>query len=164
MGGHWYGYGWESQLLETGFLAAAASPLGLTRHPPPSWLPVVGFRWLLFRIMLGSGLIKLRQSSSPCWRCWRPGQASCMEYFYETQPVPSPLARRLHFMPPWFHSGSTYTNHVVELLLPWLLLLPPLAGTPFRSLTVWGGGVAQLSFQLMLCASGNLSFLNVLTM
>ena len=114
MGGHWYGYGWESQLLETGFLAAAASPLGLTRHPPPSWLPVVGFRWLLFRIMLGSGLIKLRQSSSPCWRCWRPGQASCMEYFYETQPVPSPLARRLHFMPPWFHSGSTYTNHVVE--------------------------------------------------
>ena len=82
-----------------------------------------------------------------------------MEYFYETQPVPSPLARRLHFMPPWFHSGSTYTNHVVELLLP-AVAPAPLAGTHFRAFTV--GGVAQLVPAHALCVR-ELSFLNVLT-
>ena len=165
VGNLWYAYMWESQLLETGFLALWSVPLlPWSSTMPPAWFPVLTFRWLLFRVMLGSGLIKLRPSSSPCWKCWKKGQASCMEYFYETQPVPSPLSRRLHFMPSWFHTGSTYTNHVVEVLLPWLLLLPPLLGTNFRALAVWGGGVAQLSFQAMLCASGNLSFLNALTM
>ena len=123
VGDAWYSYGWESQLLETGFLAAFCVPfLGFlgwnaaSTAQPPAWLGCLGSRWLLFRIMIGSGLIKIRPSSSKCWRCWRKGQRSCMEFFYETQPVPSPMARRLHFMPSWFHTGSTYVNHLVELV------------------------------------------------
>src|SRR5260370_3803585 len=66
IGQEWYAYGWEIQLLETGFLAIFLCPLldprPFPRRPPPGaviWL----FRWLIFRIMLGAGLIKLRGDS-----------------------------------------------------------------------------------------------------
>ena len=64
-------------------------------------------------------------------------------------------------MPKWFHRGGTWSNHVIELGLVWLLLLPPVTKTLSRLGTF--GGLVQLAFQSMLIASGNLSFLNVLT-
>jgi hypothetical protein len=85
-----------------------------------------------------------------------------MDFFYETQPVPGPLSRRLHFLPKWFHRGSTLTNHVVELGLVWLLLVPPT--TPGLAQVGLWAGLVQLAFQAMLIAAGNLSFINVLTM
>ena len=69
VGQDWYGYGWEMQLLETGFLAIFLCPLldgrPFPRRPPPLiviWL----FRALIFRIMFGSGMIKIR--GDECWR------------------------------------------------------------------------------------------------
>ena len=69
LGQDWYGYGWEVQLLETGFLAIFLCPLldlrPFPKRPPPLvviWL----FRWLIFRIMFGAGLIKIRGDES--WR------------------------------------------------------------------------------------------------
>src|SRR5213593_4393544 len=59
----WYGYGWEIQLLETGFLSIFLCPL-LDGRPFPKCRPPILvfwlFRWLGFRIMIGAGLIKLR--------------------------------------------------------------------------------------------------------
>jgi hypothetical protein len=58
-GQDWYGYGWEIQLTETGFLAIFLCPL-LDARPFPKYAPplliIILFRWLTFRIMLGSGL------------------------------------------------------------------------------------------------------------
>uniref|UniRef100_A0A7S1DWK6 Lipase maturation factor n=2 Tax=Hemiselmis andersenii TaxID=464988 RepID=A0A7S1DWK6_HEMAN len=99
--------------------------------------------------MLGAGLIKLRGDS-----CWRDLTAMC--YHYETQPVPNPLSWRLHHTPLWVHKFETMANHVIELALPFLLILPWHAA---RTL----GGVAQVLFQCTIIASGNLSFLNWLT-
>jgi hypothetical protein len=151
IGQDWYGYGWEIQLLETGFLAAFLCPLldarPFPRRPPPTlvlWL----MRWLAFRIMLGAGLIKLR--GDPCWR-----DLTCLYYHYETQPIPNPLSRRLHFMPRWFHRAGALFNHAAELVAPWLVFGP----RPFRHVA---GGVL-LALQVFLILSGNLSFLNWLT-
>ncbi len=70
----WYGYGWEIQLLETGFLAIFLCPLTDMRPFPKRETPfliIILFRWLVFRIMLGAGLIKLR--GTEIWRdCNRP--------------------------------------------------------------------------------------------
>jgi hypothetical protein len=62
----WYSFGWESQLLETGFLAIflvpASSPFSLHQLPadlPAPCVGVWGYRWLIVRIMLGAGLIKV---------------------------------------------------------------------------------------------------------
>jgi hypothetical protein len=147
----WYGYGWESQLLETGFLSIFLCPLIDPRpfqsRPPPIlvlWL----FRWLGFRIMVGAGLIKLRGDS-----CWR--DLTCMYYHYETQPIPSPISRYLHFAPHWFHKIETAWNHFVELIVPWFSFGPRRA----RHIA----GVLLISFQILLIISGNLSFLNYIT-
>ncbi|XP_046522003.1 lipase maturation factor 1 isoform X2 [Equus quagga] len=76
----WYSFGWESQLLETGFLGIFLCPLWtlsrLPRGTPTSRIVVWGFRWLIFRIMLGAGLIKIRGD-----QCWR--DLTCMDFHYE---------------------------------------------------------------------------------
>ena len=148
----WYGFGWESQLCETGFLAIFLCPLWdprpFPKRPPPVvvlWL----FRWLIFRIMLGAGLIKLR--GDPCWR-----DLTCLFYHYETQPIPNPLSPLLHFFPRWFHKLGALYNYLAELIAPFFLLAP-------RTLRHIAGAVlAGLQFFLIL--SGNLSFLNWLTL
>jgi hypothetical protein len=103
----WYGYGWEIQLLETGFLSIFLCPLIDGRPFPkcrPPLLVIWLFRWLGFRIMIGAGLIKLR--GDPCWR-----DLTCLYYHYETQPIPNPLSRYLHFAPHWFHQFETAWNY-----------------------------------------------------
>src|SRR5438552_5772526 len=147
----WYGYGWEIQLLETGFLSIFLCPLldlrPFPKRPPPLlvfWL----FRWLGFRIMIGAGLIKLR--GDPCWR-----DLTCLYYHYETQPIPSPISRYLHFAPHWFHKFGTAWNHFVDLIVPWFSFGPRDA----RHVA----GILLVSFQIFLVISGNLSFLNYLT-
>src|SRR4026208_2498263 len=114
----WYGYGWEIQLLETGFLSIFLCPL-LDGRPFPKCRPPILviwlFRWLGFRIMIGAGLIKLR--GDYCWR-----DLTCLYYHYETQPIPNPLSSLLHFMPKWFHQLGALWNHLNELIAPWFML------------------------------------------
>ena len=151
IGQDWYGYGWEIQLLETGALAVFLCPLldarPFPRRPPP-FLAILLMRWLAFRIMLGAGLIKIRGDA-----CWR--DLTCLVHHYETQPIPNPISRVYHFMPLWFHKGGALFNHVVELVAPWFVFGPRLARRV--------AGVLMLIFQAILISSGNLSFLNYLT-
>jgi hypothetical protein len=147
----WYGYGWEIQLLETGFLAVFLCPLLDPRPFPRRAPPVVVvwlYRWLIFRIMLGAGLIKLRGDA-----CWR--DLTCLYYHYETQPIPSPVSWWLHFRPHWFQRFGVLWNHFVEVVVPWFGFWPRTARH--------SAGVLMASFQVILIISGNLSFLNWLT-
>jgi len=147
----WYGYGWEIQLLETGFLSIFLCPLLDGRPFPRSRPPILVFwlfRWLGFRIMVGAGLIKMR--GDECWR-----DLTCMFYHYETQPIPSPISRYLHFAPHWFHRIETFWNHFIELVVPWFSFGPRTA----RHIA----GTLLVLFQIFLIISGNLSFLNYLT-
>ena len=147
-----WGYGWEIQLLETGMLAAVLCPLRTVRPFAGTGAPPIAvvwlFRWLIVRIMLGAGLIKLR--GDPCWR-----ELTCLVTHYETQPNPSPLSWVLHQLPPSAHTVGVLFNHVVELGAPWLVLGP----RPARRIA----GALFVVFQAILIASGNLSFLNWLT-
>jgi hypothetical protein len=151
VGQGWYGYGWELQLVETGFLAIFLVPLvdgrPFPRKAPPAaliWL----LRWLIARIMWGAGLIKLR--GDPCWR-----QLTCLDWHYETQPIPNPLSPLFHFAGRPLHRAGTLLNHVTELAAPPFAFLSP----PFAR----GAGAVMLLFQILLILSGNLSFLNWLT-
>ncbi len=69
--------------------------------------------------------------------------------------MPNPLSPLLHALPAYVHTGEVVINHVVELLAPFLLLM---SRTP-RVV----GGVVQILFQVGIIISGNLSFLNYLT-
>ncbi|ETO28285.1 lipase maturation factor 1 [Reticulomyxa filosa] len=80
-----------------------------------------------------------------------------MDYHYETQPNPNPLSWYLHNNSHWFHVFEVAVNHFVELIACWLLLVP------LRKCWLIGA-IIQITFQLILIVSGNLSFLNWLTM
>jgi hypothetical protein len=146
-----YSFGWESQLAETALLCAFLCPLldgrPFPRRAPP--LPVIWlFRWLIVRIMLGAGLIKLR--GDPCWR-----DLTCLDFHFETQPVPGPLSPLFHALPHWAHAGGVLFNHLVELIAPFFVFAPR------RPRHV--AALAMLALQVTLIVSGNLSFLNWLT-
>jgi hypothetical protein len=145
VGQTFYSFGWESLLLEAGFLAMF---LGNARTAP-SFLVILLFRWLAFRLELGAGLIKLR--GDPCWR-----DLTCMDYHHETQPMPNPLSWYFHRLPRPAHRVEVAGNYVAQLLAPFLLFLPqPIAAV---------GGLVMLATQAYLVASGNYAWLNVLTM
>ncbi|UOQ70822.1 lipase maturation factor family protein [Hymenobacter cellulosilyticus] len=151
VGQEWYGYGWEIQLTETGFLAIFLCPLldwrPFPRYAPP--LPIlVLFRWLVVRVMLGAGLIKVR--GDEVWR-----NSTALYYHFETQPIPGPLSRWFHFLPRPMLQAGVWFNWLAELAAPLFAFGPRLA----RHLA----GVVMVVFQFSIIISGNLSFLNWLT-
>jgi hypothetical protein len=99
--------------------------------------------------MFGAGLIKLR--GDPCWR-----EFTCLIYHYETQPIPHVLSWYAHHMPELIHKIGVLWNHFVELIVPWFLF-----GT--RRIRI-AAGLLTASFQILLILSGNLSWLNWLTL
>jgi hypothetical protein len=144
VGQTFYGFGWESILLEAGFLAIF---LGTRRYEAPvlvMWL----LRWLEFRLMFGAGLIKMRGDA--CWRDY-----TCLDYHYETQPMPNPASWFLHNAPEWSHRFEVGFNHFSELIVPFAYFLPQ----PIASIA----GIITILFQASIMFSGNLSWLNFLT-
>ncbi|MCP8706767.1 lipase maturation factor family protein [Streptomyces sp. AC04842] len=144
VGQTWYGFMWESLLLEAGFLAIF---LGNDDVAPPvlvRWLLI----WLLFRLEFGAGLIKLRGDS-----CWR--DLTCLYYHHETQPLPGPLSWFFHHLPRPVHRVEAAANHVAQLLVPFALFAPQPASSIAAGLVI--------ITQLWLVASGNFAWLNWLT-
>lgn len=144
VGGTFYGFGWESKLLDAGFLGIFMGPVWMTKPIVVIYL----IRWLLFRIELGAGLIKMR--GDPCWR-----DLTCMRYHHQTQPIPNPLSWYFHKSSAWIHKVETLGNHIVQLGVVWLVFAPQ----PVASVA---GAMVILS-QLWLVQSGNYSWLNFLT-
>ncbi|MFG2602719.1 lipase maturation factor family protein [Streptomyces sp. NPDC048514] len=144
VGQTWYAFGWESLLLETGFLAAF---LGNGEVAPPV---VVLFllRWILFRVEFGAGLIKLRGDA-----CWR--KLTCLYYHHETQPMPGPLSRLFHRLPKPLHRAEVAANHLTQLVVPVLLFTPQPVASAAAAL--------MIVTQLWLVLSGNFAWLNWIT-
>ncbi len=144
VGQQFYGFGWESLLLEAGAIAVLLGPADTA----PPVLVIVLVRWLLFRVEFGAGLIKMRGDA-----CWR--KLTCLEHHHETQPLPGPLSWYFHRLPRPLHKVEVAANHVAQLAVPWLLFAPqPVAG---------GAGAIVILTQLWLVASGNFAWLNALT-
>jgi lipase maturation factor 1 len=132
---------WDSLLLETGFLAIF---LGGSKFV------VMLFRWLLFRLMFLSGVVKLT-SHDPVWRDF-----TALAFHYMTQPLATPLAWYMYQLPLGFQRFSTASVLFIELLIPFLFFAP----RPWR----FAGGVVALFLQVMIFLTGNYTFFNLLTM
>jgi len=144
VGQTFYAFGWESMLCEAGFFAAFLGPADL--QPPV--IVIVILRWMLFRVELGAGLIKLRHD-----QCWR--DLTCLYYHYETQPLPNPLSRAFHRFPKPLHRASVAFSHFVQVLAPFGLFAPQ----PIASISA----ALAISQQFLLIVSGNYAWLNWLT-
>ncbi|XP_077025411.1 lipase maturation factor 2 [Tamandua tetradactyla] len=150
---------WDSLLLETGFLAVLVAPL---RPRPPSnrkqvptspheGLPFWLVRWLLFRLMFSSGVVKLT-SRCPTW--WG---LTALTYHYETQCLPTPAAWLAHWLPTWLHRLSVVATFLIEIAVP------PLFFAPIRRLRL-AAFYSQVLLQVLIIITGNYNFFNLLTL
>lgn len=101
IGGDFFALQWDALLIEAGALAVLR---GAAVHLWPAtgvcWAANLALRWLLFRLMFGSGVCKLA-SGCPEWRSLR-----AMHYHYWTQPLPHAAAWLVMregwvFLQPW---------------------------------------------------------------
>lgn len=135
------GYQWDLLLLEAGFLAVFL-PLRTAIVP---WL----FRLLLFRFMILSGCVKLL-SGDPSWAA-----LSALDFHYETQPLPTPLAWYAHQLPALFDRLCITATFVIELAFPFLIF------TARRPRMLAAVGFVLLEIGILL--TGNYNFFNILT-
>lgn len=145
---------WDILLLETGFLAIFLAPMTLRDHfsrnfEPPA-IPRLLLKWLLFRLVFLSGVVKLA-SGDETWRT-----LTALQFHYETQPLPPWTAWAMHHLPPVFHQFSTLMMFLSELVIPFLFFAP-------RRLRLTGC-FAAIFFQLLIVATGNYCFFNLLAM
>ena len=135
-------YQWDTFLLEAGFLALLLS----FATTPGIWL----LRWLLFRFMFMSGVVKLL-SGDPNW--WN---LSALSYHFLTQPLPTPLAWYAAQLPPGVLKFATGGTFFVELVLPFLIFCPR------RLRFVAAFGILLLQGCILL--TGNYNWFNLQTM
>ena len=153
VGSPFLNFQWDALLLETALLAAVALPWRLrpcweTEAPVPRfgrWL----LWWLLFRLMLESGVVKLA-SGDPTWR-----GLTALDFHFATQPLPLWTAWFAHQAPRWMLRGATLLMFAIELLGPWLILAP----RRWRHAGAW----ALIAFQVAIFLTGNYAFFNLLT-
>jgi hypothetical protein len=131
---------WDALLLESGFLALFAGA---------SWL-VWAYRFLLFRLMFESGLVKLT-SHDPNWR-----NLHALRYHFLTQPLPNPIAYYVYRAPARLLDSLTGVTLAIELVCPFLLFFP---GRARR----WGA-VLLILLQAAILLTGNYAFFNLLTL
>jgi hypothetical protein len=111
---------WDALLLEAGFATILLAPFGLrpSYSQEPSKFALWVQRLLIFRLMLESGLVKW-QSGDPTWR-----DLTALDYHFETQPLPTPVAWYAHLLSPDVHKVLTATVFAVEVGVPFLFLMP----------------------------------------
>ena len=154
VGGEFLSFQWDALLLETTFLAIFFAPLQWlprfsTEEPPPK-LALWMLRWLLFRLMFSSGLVKLFSGDSLWW------SLSALTVHYETQPLPTWIGWYAHQLPVWFQKFSCAVMFVIELGAPLLIFGP----RKLRHVAA-----AAFTFLMTLIAlTGNYCFFNLLTL
>jgi hypothetical protein len=146
-----YDFQWDALLLEATLIGVFLAPWSwrarLDAVDPPllaRWL----VWWLLFRLMLLSGLVKLA-SGDPTWR-----HLTALTFHYETQPLPTPVAWYAHHLPAGWQRLSCAVLLGIELLAPWALLAP----------RAWrhSAALALIGLQGLIALTGNYTFFNLL--
>lgn len=146
-----FSFQWDILLLETGFLAIFLAPRHwwLGRPSPPSRASVFLLQFLLFKLMLMSGIVKLT-SGDPSWL-----NLTALDYHYWTQPLPTMLGWWADKSPEWIKQTSTAATLVIELVAPFLIWFP-------RRLRLLAC-VLFLLLQVVIGLTGNYAFFNLLT-
>lgn len=147
-----FNFQWDALLLETTLLAVFLAPwnfLPLWRASEPPRLARLLLVWLLFRLMVLSGAVKLL-SGDLTWR-----DLTALTFHYETQPLPTPLAYWIHALPRWVHRACCAGMFTLELLVPCFFFAPRALRHRAALLTI--------ALMLLIALTGNYTFFNLLT-
>lgn len=144
---------WDVLLLEVGFLAIFLWPgHRFKRKPTGHRFSQVGrllLVYLLARLMLQSGMVKLASGDLTWW------SLSALDYHYWTQPLPTWIGLWAHGLPSYVDRMSLVVMFAVELVLPFLVF----ASRRLRATAAIG----FILFQCLIAITGNYGFFNLLT-
>jgi hypothetical protein len=132
---------WDGLLLEAGFLAIFLTPR--------CRIIVLLFRWLLFRLRFMSGISKL-VFHDPTW-----SGLTALDYYFQVQPLPTPLAWYANQLPEWLLKTGTAGTLVVEILVPFMMFLP----RRWRFAAAW----VTIFWQVLIILTSNHNWFNFLT-
>ncbi len=155
-GQEFLGFQWDALLLETGFLGIFFAErhfkpriFSADHNEIPSIAMVWVFRFVLFKLIFSSGVVKLT-SGDTSWR-----DLTALTYHYMTQPLPNPLSWFVYQWPAWAHKLCTFGMFFVELIVPFFIFL----GRTMRSVAF----VCFVVLQMIILLTGNYCFFNLLT-
>ena len=153
VGQDFLGFQWDNLLLEAGLLLIFLFPRPLSHQFKPTLRPSVIIiwllRWLLFRLMFESGMVKLL-SGDVNW-----AHLTALSYHYWTQPLPNMISWYANQLPLWFQRFSCAMVFVIELVIPFLIF----CGRWGRLIAFFG----ITTLQLLIILTGNFCFFNLLT-
>jgi hypothetical protein len=155
VGQSFFTFQWDVLLLEVNLCGLFLIPLSSMRirgprHTRYHRLGMALIFLLLFKLMFSSGMVKIT-SEDPYW-----ANKTAMEYHYQSQPLPRATAWYAHKLPPGIHAAETWTLFIIELLFPFCIFLPRIGRL------IGFSGLALL--QLLIMATGNYCFFNLLTL
>jgi len=134
---------WDNMLVEVLLLSAFVP----SDRPSPGAHLVM--RLMLFKLYFESGIAKWQSHLGD----WHDGSA--MTFYYETAPLPAPLAWHAHHLPESWHRLESWFALVLELLIPFLIFGPRWGRlTAFASFTL---------FQIVNTATANYGFFTYLS-
>ena len=132
---------WDTYLLETGILAIIL----VGSHTLGIWL----LRWLLFRFIFIAGFVKIFSGDST----WQ--NLSALSYYFQTEPLPTPLAWYAHHLPQSILTMATAIALFIEIVIPFLIFFP----RKLRFIAAY----AIMFMQTLILLTGNYNFFNFLT-
>ncbi|XP_055346674.1 lipase maturation factor 2-like [Paramacrobiotus metropolitanus] len=145
---------WDALLMEAGFLAFVFAPIPLFMphriHAKLAGLCMWPVKWLLFRLMFSSGILKLT-GGCPTW--WK---LTALFHHYESQCIPTFLSWYIHQLPGWFDQLTLLHALFCEVVLPFFFFAPTKGLRKFA----WYN---QIILQLGIIATGNYNWFNLLT-
>ena len=144
---------WDILLLETAFLSIFMAPWkllpGIHRDTHPSRAALWLLRFLLFRLMFASGVVKLASGDATWWNL------TALNIHFETQPLPTWIGWYAHQLPGGLLRIATGLMFVIELVVPFLIFLP-------RRPRLFAF-LAFVVFQALIALTGNYCYFNLLT-
>lgn len=143
------GFQWDTLLLETGVLALFLVPWAGEASAPSTFILFL-LRFLLFRLVFSSGLVKLI-SQDPTWKDF-----TALYYHYETQPLPTWIGWYAHQLPHGFQEFSVACNFIIQLGVVFLIFGP-------RRIRYMGCAILVFH-QVLIFLTGNYCFFNLLTL
>src|SRR6266700_2027069 len=152
---------WDILLLETGFLSIFLAPWRIWPRElfwwPGAAIPATAvsrpalflLKFLLFKLMLMSGVVKLTSGDNSWWNL------TALDYHYWSQPLPTVFGWGADKSPEWFKHFSVAFCLAVEIIAPFFIWAPR------RPRLIAAGLIVFL--QIAIAVTGNYCFFNLLT-
>ena len=146
-------YQWDILILELTLLTIISTKpfrfFSWSFRQNPRFLIRFAYKFLVFRLMTMSGVAKLI-SSDGSW-----SNLTALFYHFQTQPLPTMMSWFAHQSPSWLLHLGCLMVLVIECVVPFFIFGP----RRFRH----GATLLLIGFQLLILATGNYGFFNLLT-